>query len=183
MLPSLLARDVQNGLKQFLLHDFEASDDFFHGLMQRFVDEESAWMKGDIYNDTLPVEPRPAWFSGQGVARRFLHGSLGRAMLQTPFRCASPAGLLQRNKRENPWCRAGWPAIVRQADGFIGTLSTEPPAAPVNQRTVIWSNTPPSAKCAFCAFCQPPNTASTVTSLTLANCFSYFFATTGSIGR
>lgn len=54
MLPSLLARDVQNGLKQFLLHGFEASDDFFHGLMQRFVDEESAWMKGPYLQIGLP---------------------------------------------------------------------------------------------------------------------------------
>ena len=54
MLPSLLARDVQNGLKQFLLHGFEPSDDFFHGLMQRFVDEESAWMKGPYLQIGLP---------------------------------------------------------------------------------------------------------------------------------
>lgn len=54
MLPSLLARDVQNGLKQFLLHGFEPSDDFFHGLMTRFVDAESAWMKGPYLQIGLP---------------------------------------------------------------------------------------------------------------------------------
>lgn len=54
MLPSLLARDVQNGLKQFLLHGFEPSDDFFHGLMQRFVENESAWMKGPYLQIGLP---------------------------------------------------------------------------------------------------------------------------------
>ena len=54
MLPSLLARDIQNGLKQFLLTGFEPSDDFFHGLMQRFVDEESAWMKGPYLQVGLP---------------------------------------------------------------------------------------------------------------------------------
>ncbi len=54
MLPSLLARDIQNGLKQFLLTGFEPSDDFFHGLMQRFVDEETSWMKGPYLQVGLP---------------------------------------------------------------------------------------------------------------------------------
>ena len=54
MLPSLLARDIQTGLKQFLLTGFEPSDDFFHGLMQRFVGEESAWMKGPYLQIGLP---------------------------------------------------------------------------------------------------------------------------------
>ena len=54
MLPSLLARDIQNGLKQFLLTGFEPSDDYFHGLMQRFVDEESSWMKGPYLQLGLP---------------------------------------------------------------------------------------------------------------------------------
>lgn len=33
MLPSLLARDIQHGLKQFLVTGFETSDTFLHGLM------------------------------------------------------------------------------------------------------------------------------------------------------
>ena len=37
MLPSLLARDIQQGLRQFLLTGFEASDEFMSGVMQRFV--------------------------------------------------------------------------------------------------------------------------------------------------
>ena len=64
MLPSLLARDIQNGLKQFLLTGFEPSDDFFHGLMQRFVDEESAWMKGPYLQVGLP-------FRIGGAGRKF----------------------------------------------------------------------------------------------------------------
>lgn len=37
MLPSLLVRDIQQGLRQFLLTGFEASDEFMSGVMQRFV--------------------------------------------------------------------------------------------------------------------------------------------------
>lgn len=54
MLPSLLARDIQHGLKQFLLTGFEPSDDFFHGLMHRFVEDEAAWMKGPYLQIGLP---------------------------------------------------------------------------------------------------------------------------------
>ena len=39
MLPSLLARDIQQGLQQFLITGFEPSDDFLHGLVTRFVQE------------------------------------------------------------------------------------------------------------------------------------------------
>ena len=46
MLPSLLARDIRTGVKQFLVTGFEPSDGFFHGLVQRFVDDEPRWMKG-----------------------------------------------------------------------------------------------------------------------------------------
>ncbi|MCF8208979.1 MAG: hypothetical protein K9K38_06195 [Rhodoferax sp.] len=31
MLPSLLARDIQQGIQQFLITGFEPSDDFLHG--------------------------------------------------------------------------------------------------------------------------------------------------------
>jgi hypothetical protein len=37
MLPSLLTRDIQDGLKQFLTTGFEPSDHHLHGLMARFV--------------------------------------------------------------------------------------------------------------------------------------------------
>ena len=45
MLPSLLARHIQQGLKQFLVAGFEPADAFMHGLMRRFVEEQSAWLK------------------------------------------------------------------------------------------------------------------------------------------
>ncbi len=54
MLPSLLARDIQKGLQQFLITGFEPSDDFMHGLMQRFVDDESSWLKGPYLQVGLP---------------------------------------------------------------------------------------------------------------------------------
>ena len=54
MLPSLLTRDIQQGIKQFLLTGFEPSDSFFSGVMQRFVDDESAWMKGPYLQLGLP---------------------------------------------------------------------------------------------------------------------------------
>ena len=54
MLPSLLARDIQKGMEQFLLTGFEASDDFMHGVMQRFVDQPTGWLKGPYLQIGLP---------------------------------------------------------------------------------------------------------------------------------
>jgi DEAD/DEAH box helicase domain-containing protein len=67
MLPSLLARDIQQGLKQFLVSGFEPADAFMHGLMSRFVEEESAWLKGPYVQVGLP----------------FVTGSAGRKFFQT----------------------------------------------------------------------------------------------------
>lgn len=67
MLPSLLVRDIQQGIKQFLLTGFEPSDSFFSGVMQRFVDEESAWMKGPYLQLGLPFrlgESGKTFFTG-----------------------------------------------------------------------------------------------------------------------
>lgn len=60
MLPSLLARDIQNGLKQFLVTGFEPSDTYFHGLMRRFVAQENDWMKGPFLQVGLPFQPGQA---------------------------------------------------------------------------------------------------------------------------
>ena len=56
MLPSLLTRDIQDGIKQFLVTGFEPSDAHLHGLMSRFVDEaqSSAWLKGPFVQMGLP---------------------------------------------------------------------------------------------------------------------------------
>lgn len=67
MLPSLLARDIQTGLKQFLVSGFEPADEFMHGLMSRFADEEAAWLKGPYVQIGLP----------------FVDGSAGRTFFQT----------------------------------------------------------------------------------------------------
>lgn len=54
MLPSLLAREIQNGLKHFLRTGFEPSDPMFAGVMQRFTEDEARWMKGPYVQVGLP---------------------------------------------------------------------------------------------------------------------------------
>jgi len=79
MLPSLLARDIQQGIKQFLITGFEPADGFFHGVMRRFVDNEPAWMKGPYLQVGLP----------------FRHDSAGRDFF-SGFQTADPAYTHQR---------------------------------------------------------------------------------------
>src|SRR5437899_9834965 len=67
MLPSLLARDIQQGIKQFLITGFEPADGFFHGVMHRFVDNEPAWMKGPYLQVGLP-------FRHDSAGRDFFRG-------------------------------------------------------------------------------------------------------------
>lgn len=54
MLPSLLAREVQTGLKQFLTVGFEPSDRLFAGVVERFAEDERRWMKGPYVQLGLP---------------------------------------------------------------------------------------------------------------------------------
>jgi len=54
MLPSLLAREVQNGIKSFLTTGFEPSDHLFAGVMQRFTEDDTRWMKGPYVQLGLP---------------------------------------------------------------------------------------------------------------------------------
>ena len=54
MLPSLLAREVQTGLKQFLTVGFEPSDPMFAGVVERFTNDESKWFKGPYIQLGLP---------------------------------------------------------------------------------------------------------------------------------
>lgn len=54
MLPSLLARDIQTALKQFLVSGFEPADAFMHGLISRFVNDEAGWLKGPYVQMGLP---------------------------------------------------------------------------------------------------------------------------------
>jgi len=57
MLPSLLARDIRTGLKQFLVASYEPADPFMHGVMSRFVEDEAAWLKGPYVQVGLPFVP------------------------------------------------------------------------------------------------------------------------------
>ena len=68
MLPSLLARDIQSGLKQFLVAAFEPADAFSHGLMSRFVADEGSWLKGPYVQLGLPFT---AGHAGQTFFQRF----------------------------------------------------------------------------------------------------------------
>ncbi|AXE34647.1 DEAD/DEAH box helicase [Chromobacterium phragmitis] len=60
MLPSLLAKDIQTGLKQFLTAAYEPADPFMHGLMSRFVEDEADWLKGPYLQVGLPFVPGTA---------------------------------------------------------------------------------------------------------------------------
>jgi len=54
MLPSLLARDIQTGLTQYLTAAYEPSDRFFRGIMARFLARDDAWLKGPYVQLGLP---------------------------------------------------------------------------------------------------------------------------------
>jgi DEAD/DEAH box helicase domain-containing protein len=57
MLPSLLAKDIQEGLRQFLTIGFGASDDFMSGIMDRFVKDPASWLKGPYLQLGLHFTP------------------------------------------------------------------------------------------------------------------------------
>ena len=54
MLPSVLASEIRKSTRSFLVSAFEASDGFFHGVMQRFVDREHSIDKGPYVQVGLP---------------------------------------------------------------------------------------------------------------------------------
>lgn len=54
MLPSLLAREIQNGIRHFLANQYEPSDTLFSGIIKRFTDDESRWLKGPYVQIGLP---------------------------------------------------------------------------------------------------------------------------------
>jgi DEAD/DEAH box helicase domain-containing protein len=59
MLPSLLTRDIREGIKQLLVTGFEPSDRHLNGLMSRFaaLDLEHAWLKGPYVQMGPPFRP------------------------------------------------------------------------------------------------------------------------------
>jgi len=75
MLPSLLARDIETDLKEFLVAGFEASDPFMHGLMARFVEDQAAWLKGPYVQVGLP----------------FVMGQSGKSFFAPDFETEHPA--------------------------------------------------------------------------------------------
>jgi len=69
-LPSLLAKDIQKGLQQFLAKGFEASDDFMSGIMVRFVKDPAGWLKGPYLQLGLPFTPGAAGKQSSRISRR-----------------------------------------------------------------------------------------------------------------
>lgn len=70
MLPSLLAREIQNVLKHFLKTGCEPSERLFAGNMQRFTDDESRWLKGPRTRSGCRSEPAPGGGTFSGVSNR-----------------------------------------------------------------------------------------------------------------
>ena len=54
MLPSILASEIRNSIRSFLVSAYEASDGFFHGVMQRFAEREYSIDKGPFLQVGLP---------------------------------------------------------------------------------------------------------------------------------
>ncbi len=108
MLPSLLARDIQQGIKQFLITGFEPADGFFHGVMRRFVDNEPAWMKGPYLQVGLP----------------FRHDSAGRDFFQrlpdrTPRLHAPARGLAAPGERPDGGAHPGRHRHGQRQNGML----------------------------------------------------------------
>ena len=95
MLPSLLAREIQNGIKQFLTTGFEPSDSLFGGIMQRFADDEARWLKGPYVQVGLPFRSGskgkeffenfemefPGFFHQEAAWQRFASDRMAASML------------------------------------------------------------------------------------------------------
>ena len=71
MLPSLLAREIRTGLRHFLVTGFEPSDTRFAGLVSRFAEDESRWMKGPFVQIGLP-------FRKGSKGKEFFNHKLGK---------------------------------------------------------------------------------------------------------
>src|SRR5689334_8476445 len=77
MLPSLLTRDIQTGLKQYLMTAYEPSDSFFRGIMERFLARDDSWLKGPYVQIGLPFrlgnEGRGFFEGFQTIHKGFTH--------------------------------------------------------------------------------------------------------------
>ena len=110
MLPSLLARDIQQGITQFLIIGFEPADGFFHGVMHRFVDNEPAWMQGPYLQVGLP-------FRYDSAGRDFFRG----------FQTERPAYTHQRQ---------AWQRLASDRMAAHTLVATRPPRGQVQTETV-----------------------------------------------
>ena len=54
MLPSILAKEIRDATRKFLIAAYEASDNYFHGIVQRFVESENGVGKGPYLQISLP---------------------------------------------------------------------------------------------------------------------------------
>lgn len=66
MLPSLLARDIGEGLKSFLVTGFETTTPLLAGMFGRFAEEPGAFLKGLWLPLGLPLTAWPE-FAQRGV--------------------------------------------------------------------------------------------------------------------
>jgi DEAD/DEAH box helicase domain-containing protein len=54
MLPSLLAREITEGLKQFIITGYETPTPYFSGMFTRFVEHDGHFCKGPYLSLGLP---------------------------------------------------------------------------------------------------------------------------------
>jgi hypothetical protein len=113
MLPSLLTRDIQEGLKQFLATGFEPADGHFHGLMSRFVDVQG-YERYTWYDAT----GRIVFTNSKGLVGVGLPRKGGR---NTPFTTVTePGGPRTVHRRFTaPFARANREADYRLAWAFF----------------------------------------------------------------
>jgi len=59
MIPSVLSSQVQKGVEDFLKPTFPVATPFFHGVMDRFLEEDGGIFKGPYISIKFPIEQRP----------------------------------------------------------------------------------------------------------------------------
>ena len=72
MLPSILAHEVRESTRRFLIGAYEPADAFFHGIVERFVSADGGLDKGPFLQLGLPFRPGsvgPEFFTGFRLER------------------------------------------------------------------------------------------------------------------
>lgn len=88
MLPSILASEIRKSTRSFLVSAYEASDGFFHGVLQRFVDREHSIDKGPYLQVGLPFRTGS---EGKGFFGSFQIAHAGFAHQEAAWRRLSSA--------------------------------------------------------------------------------------------